>query len=429
LQEILNTSSVLHRCPWIVADAALQATGDERGVIENGAVLAVDGAIQAVGKYNDLAAEFGSAVIVDHDYVVLTPGLINGHAHLELSHLAVQHPAEIRSFQDGDMPGWIRCLLNSMQEFSEKNNHAAEKIIDYGRQALNYMFETGVAFVGDIGNHRESRNISKNYPDRVSFLLELLGLTREAENLGLALLSAADKESSIDIGFAAHAPYSTTKKLIHEIKELSRKHENVFSIHVAESAAEIEFLWSGKGNFRQFLEDRGVWDNRFQPPGTGAVNYLDRLGVLDDKTLCVHVVHIDQQEVEILATKKAKVCLCPGSNRYLGVGKPPVAKLLSKGILPALGTDSLASNISVNMWREMQLLREDSPAIDPCLVFGMATRGGAEAWQIDSLLGTLAPGKKAMFLAIESQASLKSVTEVMDYLTSLGETARVNWIE
>ena len=83
------------------------------------------------------------------------------------------------------------------------------------------------------------------------------------------------------------------------------------------------------------------------------MEYLDSLGVLDSNTLCVHAVHVSKAEIVTLAEKKVRVCLCPGSNRFLGVGKAPVTEFLAHGILPALGTDSRASNTRLSMWREM----------------------------------------------------------------------------
>ena len=83
--------------------------------------------------------------------------------------------------------------------------------------------------------------------------------------------------------------------------------------------------------------------------------------------------------MDLLAETKSKVCLCPGSNRYLGAGTAPVENYLRRGILPALGTDSLTSNPVLSLWREMRLLAEEHPAVDPADILRMATLGGAEA--------------------------------------------------
>ena len=101
-----------------------------------------------------------------------------------------------------------------------------------------------------------------------------------------------------------------------------------------------------------------------------------------------------------MAGTGVKVCLCPGSNRFLGVGSAPVERYLAQGILPALGTDSLASNPELSLWREMRLLAEASDAPDPSVIFAMATLGGAQALHLDAHLGSLEPGKEADVLAV-----------------------------
>jgi len=419
---------VLHRAPWVVAGTVPGAVGTEGSVLRDGAVLAVDGWIQGVGRYRDLAAEYSQAEKIDHDGSILTPALINGHSHLELSCLAINETVDYDRFPVQGMTDWIRELLARKQKFSGSHDDHASRIMDCGRQALDDMFAGGVAFAGDIGNHLESSRIGKDHQLRVSFLLELLGFTRDSAEKSIGRLHDLATEASLDIGFTAHAPYSATPALMQEIKRYSQIKGNVFSIHTAESAEEIEFLRSGAGSFKEFLIDRDAWDESFKPPGTGAIQYLDQLGVLDRQTLCVHAVHIDEQEINMLAERKAKVCLCPGSNRMLGVGKAPVDRLLDAGILPAIGTDSLASNMALNMWREMQILRDDHPALEPAKVFSMATAGGAAAWGRDDELGALAIGKRARFLSISCRDACNSELAVFEYLTGSGESVQVDWV-
>jgi len=429
LPEMTANNIVLHRAPWVVTGTVPGTIGTEGSVFSDGAVLAVDGWIQGVGRYKDLAAEYSQVDKIDHDCSILTPALINGHTHLELSVLAINDTVDNDRLSMQDMTVWIRNLLASKQKFSESHHDYVSRIMDCGRQALDDMFAEGVAFAGDIGNHVQSSRISKDHALRVCFLLELLGFTRDTAEKSIDRLHDLATDTSLDIGFTAHAPYSATPALMQEIKRYSQRKGNVFSIHAAESDEEIEFLRSGTGSFKEFLIDRGAWDDSFKPPGTGAIQYLDQLGVLDQQTVCVHAVHINAQEINILAEKKAKVCLCPGSNRTLGVGKAPVDRLLKAGILPAIGTDSLASNVSLNMWREMQILRDDHPAIEPAKVFSMATAGGAAAWGRDDELGALAIGKRARFLSISCQDAGNSALAVFEYLTGSGESVQVDWVE
>jgi cytosine/adenosine deaminase-related metal-dependent hydrolase len=93
----------------------------------------------------------------------------------------------------------------------------------------------------------------------------------------------------------------------------------------------------------------------------------------------VHCVQIDATDIRTLQETGAGVCLCPGSNLYLGVGLPPVGDVLNAGIRPCLGTDSLASNPVLSIWREMNLLHDHFPAISAEEILAMATINGAHA--------------------------------------------------
>jgi cytosine/adenosine deaminase-related metal-dependent hydrolase len=426
--QLQATQPLIHRGPWVITGSASAVRGFHEGIIEDGARVIADGLIQAIGKYKDIAKDFSHYPTREHESTVLAPALINGHCHLELSYLDGDDKIHGHGLYSGDLTAWIRDFLIARESFSQNTVHGKEFLLSHARKTLQQMSGEGVAFVGDIGNSLESRLVEDEQSNRVCFLLELLGLTKESEMSTFARLEKITTTKSSDIRFTAHAPYSTSPALIQAIKKRAKHKSHVFSIHVAESKQEAEFLQFGTGVFKEFLQERGAWDGSFTIPEKGPVQYLESLGVIDDKTLCVHGVHVNQSEMEILAKKKAKVCLCPGSNRFLGVGKAPVTEYLAHGILPALGTDSKASNSVLNMWREMRLLREDHPGLVPESVFAMATRGGAEAWGVDSELGTLEPGKRALVLAINCKEKICATEEVFEYLTTAGESVQVEWL-
>jgi cytosine/adenosine deaminase-related metal-dependent hydrolase len=151
------------------------------------------------------------------------------------------------------------------------------------------------------------------------------------------------------------------------------------------------------------------------------VDYLRALGILDHQTLCVHAIHISDEEIRILAGESVKICLCPGSNRYLNTGKAPVRAYLDHGILPALGTDSLASNPELSLWREMRILAEDFPTVEPSEIFKMATLGGAETLGLGHRLGTLEPGKDADLLVVPISGSVRNAEQVFHFLVGACE--------
>ncbi len=378
-----------------------------RAPIRDGAVLTVDGRIAALGSFSRLRGQ-GSRIVELGDSII-TPALINCHSHLELSHLA--ELGRKNYGPDDDITVWIRALLAARGKEVD-----GEKIKAAADLALRRLRVGGVVLTADIGNVESGRPQVAELPE-VMFFLELLGFNPPAADEALGRLE------TFNGACAAHAPYSTHPRLIRAVKARARARRDIFPIHTAESAAETAFLATGGGPLRLFLEERLGRLDFFTPPGCGAVEYLERLKVLDRQTLCVHCVHITETEVEILARRAAQVCLCPGSNRFLRVGRAPADLLLRYGLRPCLGTDSLVSNPSLDLWREMRLLQEDNPALAPEEIFKMATINGAAALGREEF-GSLEPGKDARMLAVRCE---RLPGDIFSFLVS-GEHQAV-WLE
>ncbi len=396
---IARLKMILMRAPVIVPV--------RRPVIEDGAVLVSGGRIRAVDSFRNLR---GTADVLEYEDRVLTPSLVNAHCHLELSHLA-----ELGSRKySGPLTGWIQELLDLRLAKGEK--HAGEA----GAWALSQQKERGVGLVLDVGNLPESKDFAREAGIRRLFLLEMMGISRQKEEQTLRIAEEAD------LSCTPHAPYSCGPRLLKYLKKRAEGRDEPYSIHTAESREEIRFLEEGRGPFRDFLEKKGLWDGFFRPPGCGPVKYLEGLGLLDRNTLCIHCVHVSSGELDILAARKSRICLCPTSNRQLGVGRAPLREMLARDILPALGTDSLASNPDLDIWEEMALIRRQETGIDPATVFAMATLGGAEACGVDDL-GVLAPGYAASILALDSTGI--PAGEIMEYLTSGNMADKVEWAE
>ncbi len=384
--------AILYRAPFVVP-----VNG---AIIADGAVLVSGEKIAAVGAYTDLRGQ--GTRLVDLEQRILTPGLLNCHTHLELSYLA--QLGQDTSFASQDITLWIRSLL-------EHRRAESAEIINSARAAVAAMSASGIVYAADIGNTPACANMA-GAGIAVDFFGEFLGLAP-----GASADLAERLESLPEVSCTAHAPHTTHPDMIRQLKQQSLINGDKFPIHVAESTSEIEFLNDGKGAFENFIMERLGSLDFYEPPGCGAVEYLDGLGVLDAHTICVHSIHISEKEVEILAKCHAKTCLCPGSNRFLGVGRANPIMLMAKGIKPCLGTDSLASNPELNLWREMQILQDEHPALDACDIFAMATNNGAIAMG-RSELGSLQRGKAAKILAVEFDKL--DMSEVYPYLVNIG---------
>jgi cytosine/adenosine deaminase-related metal-dependent hydrolase len=179
------------------------------------------------------------------------------------------------------------------------------------------------------------------------------------------------------------------------------------AVHVAESAEELEFITTGRGAWAQLLHHRGIDFSDWGLPAGSPLGHLDSLGLLDGTTLAVHLVHADSRDLSLLEKRGTPMCVCPRSNQALHGCLPDVAGLLAAGPPVALGTDSLASVSSLNLFDEMAFLASAAPQLEPARILAMATIGGAAALGLDREWGALAPGRRARFLYIPLEAGSK----------------------
>jgi cytosine/adenosine deaminase-related metal-dependent hydrolase len=277
----------------------------------------------------------------------------------------------------------------------------------------------------DIGN--TYLGMFDSCPVEIHSLREMLGPSESATQAAIAAIEEIPLEQAV----TGHAPYSTSPKLLQYIKNRCRKHDQIFSLHLAENVDEGLLLAKGDGCFAKFLNERGGSDSPFPIPGidsSAVVGYLQQLEILDSKTLCVHCVHLNDEEIQILADTNAHVCLCPGSNKFLNVGKVRLQALLDQDILPAIGTDSIASNPDLDMWQEMALLRKEHPDIAAERILSMATIGGAIAMGRQAKYGSLEEGKTARLIHIEGgeYAQAANAEQLLECLTAAGRPELVS---
>jgi len=140
----------------------------------------------------------------------------------------------------------------------------------------------------------------------------------------------------VKIAIAPHAIYTVSKKNLIWAKDFANKNNLYFHIHLAETKEEVDF------SKRKY--------------GLTPVEFLDRLKILDEKTILAHCVHLTDKEIKILGKRKCLIVYCPSSNMKLGVcGTMPFKKLKKENALVALGTDGPASNNSLDMFEEMKI--------------------------------------------------------------------------
>ena len=338
--------------------------------------------------------------------VVLLPGLVNAHTHLELSWLSGKVPPA------DTMPDWVRGLL---RERSSRADPHDEVIVEAAGRAMSEARATGTVLVGDVSNTLITMPLLERAGLEGVVFHELLGFNARdgAKRVGdaWARVDAMPKSEGVVASIVPHAPYSVSPDLFRAIA--ANRRAGPLSVHVGESQEEIEFLRSGTGPFRRILNDLRLWDGAWEPPQCDPVEYLDRLGCLTPGCLAVHGVHLSMSALERLRDRHAILVTCPRSNVWVGAGLPPVSHFYGSGVRVAIGTDSLASVSSLNLFDELAELRRIAPEVTAAKLLESATWIGAEALGRGADFGTLAVGKRAALTAVQVPEGVRDVEEYL----------------
>ena len=351
---------------------------------------------------------------------VLMPGLVNAHTHLELSYLRGRIP-RAACFTD-----WVRPLLAARRtppDDDEVETHAAE--------AIGEAVESGTVLFGDVSNSLGAMSALRwsRMPARVFY--EQLGFNVPDPTARVAAARAriaAEATLGADAGdirlsLAPHAPYSVSPALFDAIRRDASAHGDVTTVHLAESAEEVQLLADGTGPWRSLLETLGVWTDGWRPPAVSPVAYLQQRGFLDASTLVVHGVQCTPDDIARVRDVGATIVSCPRSNAYVGAGAAPLAEFYAAGVPVAFGTDSLASVDDLSMFSELAAARRLAPDVPARRLIESATIVGARALGFAQDYGSLEPGKRASLLSVRV---VRGVTDVEEYLLS-DLTTEMQW--
>ncbi|MDE3154345.1 MAG: amidohydrolase family protein [Acidobacteriota bacterium] len=392
---------IKYRASWIlpIADPPLR----------DGWVVTDRGRIVACGHRAGDPEPPGITREVDLGTAVILPGLVNAHTHLELSYLRGTI-APRTAF----VP-WVRDVIRAQRERSDPR---APGILAAMSDAIVEAQRTGTVAVGDISNTLAGFDRLAASGLRGVVFRELIGfhpadpeaLVRETCDA----IDACDRTAPVRMSLAAHAPYSVSPLLFRAIRQaIDRRPFVPGSVHVAESPEEVEFVRTGRGPWRVLLEEIGAWDPDWVAPGVTPVAYLADAGFLDQRVLAVHAVQAGRGDLDRLAARGVTIVTCPRSNRYTGVGNPPVAAFYASGARVAIGTDSLASAPDLNLFEELAALRQLAPGVPARALLDSATRQGARALGFEAELGAIVPGRADALIAVRIPPG---TTDVEEYL-------------
>ncbi len=359
---------------------------------------------------------------VDLGRAVILPALVNAHTHLELSYLRDRVPPSTRFIN------WIRVLMAARREFPDPSD---PRILRAAQEGIDEARATGTGLVGDISNTLVTVPLLRDAGLGAHVFYELLGFnTLDPEKRVRDARAQAGEVGrpgdSVRVSLAAHAPYSVSPGLFSAVRaDLDGEAARVSSVHLGESQEELEFLNDGTGAWRTLLEELGVWTDEWTPPGNSPVEYLADLGFLDSRVVVVHGVQFSGEDLATLRSLGVTVVSCPRSNRYVGVGDPPIESFYAMGVSVAFGTDSLASVQDLNMFSELAHARRLAPRVSARTLLESATLCGARALGFERDFGTIEAGKRASLLAVQVPDGVRDVEE---YLLTGIEPAAITWL-
>ena len=368
---------------WSVAYHAAWVFPISSEPVHDGTVLVEDGRIQWVGPRHAMPTA-PHARVVELGDVILCPGLVNAHTHLDLT--ALRGLLDNESFF-----AWIRAVVASRDVLTSADQ------LNSARAGIVEGLEAGITTFADTSPTATAFDAMREIGVRGIAYLESFG--PDAAQSGASLADLRERIATlrpletplVRLGVSPHAPYSVSDSLYAAIADFARAERLPLATHIAESEAESAFVAEGGGPFAQLLQGRGIG---VAPRGRSPIAMLEANRVLGPDVLLIHCVRCDAADIATVARSDAAIVTCPHSNRYFGHGVAPVRAFAAAGVRVAIGTDSMASNTSMDPLTEAHLALGGGPDAWPA-AWGLATLGGARSLGLDDEIGSLEKGKAA----------------------------------
>ena len=352
-------------------------------VIKNGIVTIDDDKVSYVGPDKGMFDK-SSDYTFDWSNRILMPGFVNCHAHLDITSL--------RGLAE-DLP-LFDWLMQGVAPYETAMNNEDSLIANY--LGCCELINSGITCVADFhGCSSISQVIEKTGLRAVLNYVFMDKFFDEGENSNIDikqttssikhLKEKANRRITWTVG--PHAPYSCSEDLMSACSKIASNLNVGIHFHLSESTVEVD--WAKK-----------KW-------GLSPVKKVDELGLLNDKTIAAHCVHLSDEDMDLLSQRKVTVVHCPTSNAKLGNGIAPVKEMMNKNITVCLGTDSAVSNNNLSLFKEMTLapLLQNvrygrAGVISPAEIIRMSTLSGARCVGLQDQIGSIEVGKKADLITI-----------------------------
>lgn len=342
---------------------------------------------------------------IEHFEGIVSPGFINTHCHLELSHLknVIKHHTGIVDFG--------LSVMKHRNEFSMELQQEAMQLADKEMQIQ------GIVAIGDISNTNDSIKTKQESDLYYHTFVELIALNPERANLvfdiGKQLLSEYSN-AQLSASLAPHAPYSASLELIKKITDDCNHLNKATSIHNQESKAENDFFNSKTGDYLRLYEAIKVPIDYFKATEKSSLQTVISSLNKDINTLLVHNTFSSKDDIETVKGSHQKLywCLCPNANLYIENTLPNINLFDSNNCTLTLGTDSLASNSELSIINEINTILKHQPNISLELLLNAATFNGAKFLGIENQFGLLEKNKKCGVNLIERKTGNYSVKKL-----------------
>ncbi|MFC1814238.1 amidohydrolase family protein [Thermodesulfobacteriota bacterium] len=371
----------------VIHNGTIITVNPDFDIIEKGTVCIKDGRIERLEASDGNIPLPEAEEIIDVKGGIIMPGLVNTHTHLPMT--------LFRGLAD-DLP--LSVWLNE-HIFPAEGRHIHPASVELGALlACSEMLLSGTTtccdgyFLEDHVASALNRSGMRAVLGQGVIDFPAPGVPNPLENIKNAVTYIEkwqEVSPLITPSIFCHSPYTCSVETLQKAKAVAVSNGLLFQIHVAETRAERDQIQAAHG--------------------ISPVQHLDRIGILDEKTLLVHGVWLDDDDIDIIKKRRAKVSHNPESNMKLSSGISPVANLIKNGVTVGLGTDGCASNNDLDLFQEMDMAAKlhkvdalDPTVMDARSVLKMATIKGAEAIGLDRDIGSLEAGKAADLIVIDT---------------------------
>lgn len=401
------------RADLIVRGGTIVTMDGARRVLEGGAVVVKNGRIVMVAPLAEVDAKYVARETIDARGKVVIPGLINGHTHVPMT--------LFRGLADDlDLQEWLTKYI-----FPAEAKNVTEEFVRVGtRLGLAEMIRGGTTtycdmyyFEDAIADETSKAGVrgllgetvidfpvadNKTWPEAMAYAEKFIRKWK-----GNALVTPA---------VAPHAPYTVSEEHLKNVRALSDRLGAPIVIHVAETRREV--------------------DDSVKSKNASPVDYLARIGFLNNRVVAAHLVHVSAEEIAVLKRLGVGGVHNPQSNMKLASGVAPVPQMLQADLDLGLGTDGAASNNDLNMWEEIdttaklhKVFTMDPKVVTAEQAFEMATIRGARALHMEREIGSIEKGKRADLVIVDlddlNQTPLYNIYSQLVYATKADDVRTV----